>query len=550
MPTRFHSGPTGTESLLRGMPGACGQRTMRRLGTTRSCCRPRLRREQEQRRCAYARELLRLGTNGEQKLIPLMGETSRDFSVFLRPGRRSLNRERLLQLWVLGLTLTAGALCAGLALVGFRIHQPAAVAMLAALAFAADYGSIRLRPNLELTIASLVCVFAAVVLGPLSGAVVAAAGLLRDLPRRDTAQPILRWANWTSKRVIATVAAGLIAGVVTSRTGHGFLGLFAAVTGAFLVETVVGEALSLVAPAIRQTISVTATLRDLVTSDLVSVPLHVPAVAVLAYVYETISPWSVALFALPALAAQRLLLLYRQQRDTSEALGRANERLASANLSFATALVATLDARDRYTAGHSTAVAIYARDIANRMGLPDRERQLVHLCGLVHDVGKIGLPAGLLEKPGALTLDERREMERHSEIGEEILRNVDDYGEIAEVVRSHHERIDGTGYPDRLKGDEIPLLARIIAVADAYNAMTSDRPYRDAMPSRVARLRLAQAVESQFDTSVVAAFEAILATASEAYRLGLDEAFGLYAAETEAVGGTPPGFATLAEAVG
>jgi putative nucleotidyltransferase with HDIG domain len=264
------------------------------------------------------------------------------------------------------------------------------------------------------------------------------------------------------------------------------------------------------------------------SSDLVSVPLHVPTVTVLAYVYVTISPWSVALFALPALAAQRLLLLYRQQREASEGLGRANARLASANLSFATALVATLDARDRYTAGHSTAVAIYARDIARRMGLPESEQDLVHLCGLVHDVGKIGLPAGLLEKPGALSLEERREMERHSEIGEEILRNVDDYGEIAEVVRSHHERVDGTGYPDRLEGEEIPLLARIIAVADAYNAMTSDRPYRDAMPSRVARLRLAQAVESQFDTSVVAAFEAILATASEAYRVGRERAFELH----------------------
>jgi HD-GYP domain-containing protein (c-di-GMP phosphodiesterase class II) len=157
----------------------------------------------------------------------------------------------------------------------------------------------------------------------------------------------------------------------------------------------------------------------------------------------------------------------------------------------------------------------------------------------------------LLEKPGALTLDERREMERHSEIGEEILRNVDDYGEIAEVVRSHHERVDGTGYPDRLVADEIPLLARIIAVADAYNAMTSDRPYRDAMPSRVARLRLAQAVESQFDTSVVAAFEAILATASEAYRLGMDDAFNLH---TATVSRSEPeigrAFAQLAEAAG
>lgn len=116
-------------------------------------------------------------------------------------------------------------------------------------------------------------------------------------------------------------------------------------------------------------------------------------------------------------------------------------------------------------------------------------------------------------------------MEQHSEIGERILRNVDDYSEIADVVRSHHERIDGMGYPDGIRAEEIPLLARIIGVADAYDAMTSDRPYREALPSRVARMRLAQAVETQFDTTVVAAFEAILAAADDGYRTGRGSSF-------------------------
>ena len=120
-------------------------------------------------------------------------------------------------------------------------------------------------------------------------------------------------------------------------------------------------------------------------------------------------------------------------------------------------------------------------------------------------------------------------MEQHSAIGERILAKVDDYVEIASIVRHHHERMDGHGYPDGLSNEEIPVLSRIIAVADAYNAMTSDRPYRDAMPSRVARLRLAQAVETQFDTSVVAAFEAILAGASETYRSGSRPDFSLEA---------------------
>ena len=189
--------------------------------------------------------------------------------------------------------------------------------------------------------------------------------------------------------------------------------------------------------------------------------------------------------------------------------------------------MATLDARDRYTAGHSAAVAIYARDIAERLGLSGDEQQLAHQCGLVHDIGKIGLPPGLLEKPGALTLGERRQMEKHSEIGERILAKVEDYAEIAKVVRHHHERWDGQGYPDGTAGLGIPLISRIISVADAYNAMTSDRPYRDAMPSRVARMRLAQGVESQFDTTIVAAFEAILAGADEEYRTGRRADFSL-----------------------
>jgi HD-GYP domain-containing protein (c-di-GMP phosphodiesterase class II) len=163
------------------------------------------------------------------------------------------------------------------------------------------------------------------------------------------------------------------------------------------------------------------------------------------------------------------------------------------------------------------------------MGLSEREQQLAHLAGLVHDIGKIGLPAGLLEKAGPLTLDERRQMEQHSAIGERILAKVEDYEDIAKIVRHHHERVDGMGYPDRLEVDEIPLISRIIAVADAYNAMTSDRPYRDAMPPRVARLRLAQAVETQFDTAVVAAFEAALVGAQNEYRTATGSEFGLVA---------------------
>lgn len=440
-------------------------------------------------------------------------------------------RDTLLQAWVVTLCLGAGAFCVGLVEAGYRLGHPAALTVMALLAVCAERGSIKLTSSAEAAEASvgaLICVFTAVVLGPVAGVVVGAAGLLADLPRRDTAQPFLRWLNWTAVRVLAVGAAGVVAALLLNLTNRNFLGLFAAVAAAFAAESIVDVTLGSVAPAIRGSDTFSGAARMVGAPLVGSVPLQAPMVAVLAYSYMTVSPLSVILFALPAVAAQRLLLLYRHQRETAEALGSANARLAKANLSFATALVATLDARDRYTAGHSAAVAIYASDIAKRMGLSTHEQELAHLCGLVHDVGKIGLAAGLLEKPGALSLEERRQMEQHSVIGERILLNVDDYNEIAAIVRHHHERVDGLGYPDQLERDGIPLLARIIAVADAYNAMTSARPYRDAMPSRVARLRLAQAVEAQFDTSVVAAFEAILAGASEDYRTGRGDAFVLH----------------------
>lgn len=443
------------------------------------------------------------------------------------PENLKEDRDLQLQIWV-G-SLSAAALICGVSLVlaGYRLEHPLLLAILAALAVGASSESIQLTATVEASISSLLSVFAAVMLGPLSGATIAAAGLLATLPRRDVAQPVLRWASWTSIRFMATAAAGLAAAPVL-RAGHGdFWALFLAVGAAFLAESVVDLLLNPIAPILRGSATYREVASSCSTAILGSVPFHTPVVAILGYSYTALSPWSVVLFAIPAFAAQRLLLLYRQQRETAEALTDANERLAKANLSFATALVAALDARDQYTAGHSAAVAIYARDIAARMGLSSRDQELVHLCGLVHDIGKIGLPAGLLEKPGALSLDERRQMERHSEIGESILRNVADYAEIAEIVRHHHERVDGNGYPDRLESEDIPLLARIIAVADAYNAMTSDRPYRDAMPSRVARLRLAQAVESQFDTAVVAAFEAILTARTEGYRLAADTEFVL-----------------------
>jgi putative nucleotidyltransferase with HDIG domain len=421
------------------------------------------------------------------------------------------------------------------------LGSPLAVAGLAIVAAVAERGRVRLDNKTDVSISVLPTVFAAAVFGPLAGLVVSAASMIGDAPipwpgharRANTRVPALKWGVYTCARAIYGAVAGFAAAAAAPLAHGETAQLVVATATAALVAEPLDLAFGVLTAWLRGNPALPF-LRVCAPMYTVSVCLYTPIVAALAIAYTRVSPWTLPLFFIPALAAQRLFGLYQQQRQLTVQLVDANVDLEKANLSFATALVTTLDARDRYTAGHSAAVAIYARDIAERMGLPEEESSKAHLAGLVHDIGKIGLSAGVLEKPGALTLDERREMQRHSEIGERILTKVESYAEIASIVRHHHERVDGGGYPDGLADDEIPLLSRIIAVADAYNAMTSDRPYRDAMPSRVARLRLAQAVDSQFDTSVVAAFEAVLAMAAEPYRMARSPEFTFEWQQTEA----------------
>ena len=392
------------------------------------------------------------------------------------------------------------------------------LALLAASALVVERQSVRLTPRVQISVSFLPIVLAAVIYGPGAAILVSVASLALEFRA-----PYARWLLWTCSRSIAAGCAGIVALSIDGPDRNSFGRLAAAVVAATVVEQGGDFVLGSVVARLRG--SSLSEIARIGSTVFVTMPLYIPITTLLVYTYREVSPWSIALFLFPAFAAQKLFLLYQEQRATAEELAAAIVRQERANLSFATALVATLDERDRYTAGHSTAVATYARDIAARLGMSEGDTQMAHLCGLVHDIGKVGLPPGLLEKPGPLTLDERRLMEKHPVIGERILEKVADYEEIARIVRHHHERIDGNGYPDRLVDNKIPLLSRIIAVADAYDAMTSDRPYRDAMPSHVARLRIAQAVGTQFDTAVVAAFEAILTAASEDYRLGLSNEF-------------------------
>lgn len=169
-------------------------------------------------------------------------------------------------------------------------------------------------------------------------------------------------------------------------------------------------------------------------------------------------------------------------------------------------VAAIVDKRDPYTAGHSRRVATYSRKLAVAMGLPAKDVQTIEHAALLHDLGKIGIPDAVLLKPGQLTEQERTVIQFHPDIAGEILRGVDAMQGALPCIVHHHERWDGRGYPRRLAAKSIPLGARIIAVADAYDAMTTDRPYRRALPAEVAEAQLLSGADSQFDPQCVEAF--------------------------------------------
>ena len=168
-------------------------------------------------------------------------------------------------------------------------------------------------------------------------------------------------------------------------------------------------------------------------------------------------------------------------------------------LQVVSSLAAAIDTKDEYTKGHSSRVAEYARMIAKRSGFSDARQDEIYMLGLLHDVGKIGIPNGLLNKPGTLTDDEFAQIRKHSAMGASILKNIENDPKFEQCAMYHHERYDGTGYPAGLKGTEIPEEARIIAVADAYDAMSSDRSYRSHLTQDEIKNELELGMGTQFD---------------------------------------------------
>lgn len=229
-----------------------------------------------------------------------------------------------------------------------------------------------------------------------------------------------------------------------------------------------------------------------------------------AYLYVHVGLAGVALFGVVLITFQYLLgaLIVSQQR--AQELEARSKQLASFQVGMLSAMLRTLDLRDQMTARHSAAVARYSRAIAQRAGYSRREEELVHIAALLHDIGKFILPDRILKANVPLTDEDWMLIKRHPQQGARVVSSLDGYGPVAEIILAHHERIDGKGYPRGLVGEEIPELARIIAVADTYDVMTARDSYRTPMSGYDAIVELRRVAGKQLDARFVEIFIELL----------------------------------------
>lgn len=378
--------------------------------------------------------------------------------------------------------------------------------------------------------ADIVAIVVAVIIDPLTGSFVALATLLQ---RADSIYS--RIASGSS--VFAAASAASLSVMLQHNATHGFSDIVIAGASALGTFLVINALLTGVALVYHHVARPGEFYRFVLASMVASSITVLPLIVAIAAAYFHYGFWVLPLVLIPLTLVQYFHGLYHKKATLTVELAEVNEVLAKTNLQFAAAMIRALDARDAYTAGHSAAVAVYTRDIARESGCDEKTIRLAHLAGLLHDIGKIGVAGSILNKTDRLTDEEFELMKDHAAIGAGILSEVDSYGEISMLVRHHHERIDGKGYPDQIGGDFIPAISRMISVADTYSAMTTDRPYRQGMPTPKAMAILGEASGSgQLDEMYTAVFLRILRRADDAYLRGKQTSFEVEVAKHEALG--------------
>ncbi len=398
------------------------------------------------------------------------------------------------------------------------------VLLLAVLAFASDLIAVPVR-SLRISGTHVVFVLAMALLGPAPAVAIAMLSILVDRVRSET--PRLLFLNNLATGATFTLLGGLA--IQSVRASSDLTGtdpsFFLCVYAVFLLSNLLNFVMSVGALKILKGRSFTHSFRTMFVPVLPS-ELATGLLAVgIVWFYYRVGLAALALLTGVLFTFQYLLRELLRSQDRAETLDARTRELASLQIGVVSALVHTLDLRDRMTARHSAAVARYAREIARELDLSEREQELVHTAGLLHDIGKFSFPDHILKAATKLSEADWQIIRTHPYEGARIASQIQGYGPVSEVILAHHERIDGRGYPRRLPGDKIPLLSRVVSVADTYDVMTARDSYRTPVSSMEAIQELRRVAGTQLDSKVVEAFIRILAGRDLRFRHGEDADF-------------------------
>ena len=416
------------------------------------------------------------------------------------------------------LTLLAGAVVAAPLLSKAEDWQPLGLfAVLLMAAALSECFQLRIR---EFSVATsfLTLVLAMILLGPTPAAVIGVVAVIVDALRR---RPIWRHvvANLSTYASFPIVGGALFEALggpqLETSQGSAYVLI---VLGTFMATNVLNFLLIAIDIAVMDKQPI---LRSVRTVYLPTLPTEFAIgllTAAVTFVYQRGDIWALSLLAAVAFIFQYLLVTALASVQRKDELETRTRQLASLQVGLLSTVMQTLSMRDKMTARHSAAVARYAREVASELGMSLRDQEVIHTAALLHDIGKFIFPDDILLANTKLTDEQFQIVRRHPEQGARLVQRIDGYGPVAEIILAHHERVDGCGYPHRIRAEDIPLGSRIISVADTYDVMTSRDSYREPVSSAEAIEELRRVAGSQLDPDVVETFIGLLSNGSLNFR--------------------------------
>jgi putative nucleotidyltransferase with HDIG domain len=394
--------------------------------------------------------------------------------------------------------------------------QPIAlVLVLFALAVASDVMIVEMS-GLRVSGAFFAVVLAMVLLGPAPAVAIGIGTTLVYAP--FSGRPVATVFGDLMAWSVFPLVGGLLGNVLVDGTAANAVGFCAVVVLIYMTTNVVNFLLIAVTHPQVGVLRLWSSGRSLYTTMLPSEIATALLTATVAYGYVRLGIGAVALAAVVLGVFQYLVWARVQAYERGEELEARTRELASLQVGLLSTVVQTLSMRDAMTARHSAAVARYAREVARLLGLSERQQDLIHTAALLHDIGKFIFPDSILFADRKLTDEEWETVKLHPEQGAKLVGRIEGYGPVAEIIHSHHERIDGKGYPAGIAGDEIPLGSRIISVADTYDVMTSRDSYRRPVSTEAAIVELRRVAGTQLDPVVVERFIEMVEAGRVAFR--------------------------------